>query len=802
MIRIEPVMGCLNRDDRAGGLGSIALRRARALLACAVVLPSWAFAQARPPDDRAGIDLFESKIRPVLVQRCYRCHSSHVKNPKGGLRLDTRAGMRAGGNSGPAVVPGDLESSLLFQALTGQEEVEPMPPDGKLPAAAIADFRRWIKLGAPDPRVRGAESVASASRAGNAGRWWSLQPLVYPAVPRVDPRLAGWVRTPIDAFILAKLGEKGFEPGPEADRPTLIRRLTFDLTGLPPSPAAVADFVGDPAADAYERLVDRLLESPHHGERWARLWMDLVHYAETHGHDQDRIRPSAWPYRDYLIRSFNEDKPYARFAAEQVAADALFPVEPALAIALGMLAAGPWDESSLRDIRDDSIDRQIGYYIDRDDMVSTVMSTFVSTTIHCARCHDHKFDPITQEDYYSLQSVFAGVDKAERGYDRLPALDRLRRRLAAALKQTEGRNAADGAWLQAEVAALPPQSLVFAAASDFLPDAGHKPPGGPRPVYVLARGDIHSPGKPAAPGALTCVAGLQSRFPVSPDDPESARRAFLARWIVDPRNPLTWRSICNRVWQSHFGRGLVATPNDFGRMGAPPSHPELLDWMASTFLASGGSLKPLHRLIVTSAVYRQSAQDQPAFRARDAENQWLWKQNRRRLDAESVHDAILEVAGNLDRAMGGPSVRHFTLSPGVHVTPVVDYTQYDWAARGSCRRSVYRFVFRTLPDPFYDALDAADASQLTATRSESTTPLQALELLNNPFVLRQCAAFAERLRRHGPCLEEQLQLAFLLAYCRAPTSAEVDLLSAYAAAHGLPNLCRVLFNSNEFLFVN
>ncbi len=270
--------------------------------------------------------------------------------------------------------------------------------------------------------------------------WWSLRPLGRPAVPTVPPALAGWCRTPIDRFIAAKLVEKGLHPSPEADRRTLIRRLSFDLIGLPPTPAEIAAFLADRSPDAYERLVDRLLDSPHYGERWARHWMDVVHFAETHGHDQDRIRPNAWPYRDYLIASFNGDTPYARFVQEQVAADAIFPDEPARVVALGMIAAGPWDESSLRDIRDDSIDRQIGFYIDRDDMVATVMSTFVSATVHCARCHDHKFDPISQEDYYSLQAVFAGVDKAERPYDPDPAIARQRRALSAELGQGPGKN--------------------------------------------------------------------------------------------------------------------------------------------------------------------------------------------------------------------------------------------------------------------------------------------------------------------------------------------------------------------------
>jgi hypothetical protein len=754
-------------------------------------------------DDAAGIAFFESKIRPVLVERCQECHSAQVKKPKGQLRLDSRDGIRAGGSSGPAVVPGDLDSSILYQAITAADGVEPMPPKGKLPQSVIADFRQWIKMGAPDPRDGKPPAVSSAgSIPGTPADWWSLKPIAAQEVPSVSNTPPAWSDHPIDAFILKKLREQKIDPSAEADRSNLIRRLSFDLIGLPPTPAEITSFLTDDSPAAYERLVDRLLASPHYGERWARRWMDLVHFAETHGHDQDRIRPNAWPYRDYLVQSFNQDKPFARFAAEQIAADALYPDEPGLVVALGMLAAGPWDESSLRDIRDDSIDRQIGHYIDRDDMISTVMSTFESATVHCARCHDHKFDPISQEDYYCLQAVFAGADKAERGYDADPALDRLRKHLASEVKSNAAKNPGLAAWLSAELAALPPQSFVFAAASDFAPDAGHKPPGGPRPVNVLKRGDIHSPGKSAVPGTLACVAGLDSRFRIAAGGDESIRRACLARWVVDERNPLTWRSIVNRVWQSHFGRGIVSTPNDFGRMGSVPSHPELLDWLAAWFRDSGGSFKSLDRLIVLSACYRQAVCYRPVPAARDADNQWLWRQNRRRLDSESIHDAILQLAGSLDTTMRGPSVRQFTESPGVHVTPVVDYTRYDWDGPGARRRALYRFVFRTLPDPFYDALDAADASQLTAVRNESTTPLQALELLNNAFVLHQCEPLAQRLRHASKSLDEQVSLAVLLAYGRPLSSQEQSLLVPYAARHGLANLCRMIVNSNEFLFIN
>ena len=1005
---------------------------------CVVLLALIVFsaAQLRAAEDRAGVAFFEQKIRPVLVEHCYRCHSAEAEKLKGDLRLDSRDALRKGGATGPAIEPGKPDESLLIQAIAQSGEVPKMPPKGKLPDAVVADFRRWVEMGAPDPRA----GTASPKAGANPRDWWSLRPLGRPPVPRLETADARrWARTPIDAFIVAKLAEKQLTPAPEADPRTLVRRLFFDLIGLPPTPADIEAFLADPAPDAYDRLVDRLLDSPQYGERWARHWMDAVHFAETHGHDQDRIREHAWPYRDYLIESFNRDTPYTRFIEEQLASDVLYPDEPRLAVALGFIAAGPWDESSLRDIREDSIDREIGHYLDRDDMVSTVMSTFASATVHCARCHDHKFDPITQDDYYALQADFAGVERANRAYDPDPAVHRRRRELkgrkaalergdpallasllepafqaevasweaelrasrvvwttldpielksagaATLTKQADlsilsggtrpveetttvvaetrltgitairlevlpddrlpshgpGRNdngnlhltefrlsaAAVGkpadakavavtravadfnqtgwgiaaaidanaqtAWgiypevgkpheaafelkedvgfeggtrltitlqqtfpaghpigrfrlsvtnatrparlkalpeavarvtavpiaertaeqkvalarlylaesIERDLAALPPQRFVYAGASDFIPDASHKPPGKPRIVRVLARGDIHKPGAIATPGALSCLDHRPARFAIADDNDEGARRAALARWVCDPRNPLTWRSIVNRVWHHHFGRGIVDTPNDFGRMGAAPTHPELLDWLAATFLEQGGSLKRLHRLIVTSAVYRQASRHDAKAALADADNRLLWRMNRTRLDAEEVRDAVLQISGRLDRRMGGPSVRNFELKPGVHVTPVVDYAAFNWGTPEAGRRSVYRFLFRTLPDPFMDSLDGADASQLTASRNVSITPLQSLALLNDAFVLRQSEYFARRLEGISPDVDSRVAAAFELALGRRPTPDEVRDWSGYARQHGVANFCRMLLNTNEFIFI-
>jgi hypothetical protein len=642
----------------------------------------------------------------------------------------------------------------------------------------------------------------AAPAAEPAPLWWSFAPLRRPAVPTSTD--AGRVRSPIDAFVLAKLREKGLSPAREADRRTLVRRVTFDLTGLPPTPDEVAAFVSDPADDAYERLVDRLLASPGYGERAARLWMDAVHFAETHGHENDLVRPNAWRYRDYLIAAFNADTPYARFVQEQVAADVLFPDEPRLTPALGFLTAGPWDESSLRGIREDSLDRVIGHYLDRDDMVTTVVATVQSLTVHCARCHDHKFDPIPQTDYYGLQAVFAGVDRADRAYDLDPYLRLRRQEVQALLRSLEPADPALIQELEAGgLTALPPPMFVFAATHDFAPDGNFKPSPTPRPVHVLKRGDVRRPGPVARPGAHSCLPGLPDRFEMPDDAPEGERRAALASWLTRPDNPLTWRSIVNRAWQWHFGRGIVDTPNDFGHMGGRPSHPELLDWLAASFRDSGGSLKRLHRMIVTSATYRRSSAADAHAQSLDADNRLLCHVSRARLDAEQVRDAVLAVSGRLDRRMGGPSDRQFVTKSGPAGTPpVVDYPAFPWDRPEGHRRSVYRFAYRTLADPFVACLDGADASQLTPVRTKSVTGPQALALLNNDFVLAHSQALARLIEGQAEGLDRRIELACERVWGRPSAPAERAEFAEFARKHGLANLCRVLFNSNEFLFVD
>ena len=984
-----------------------------------------------PPPVERKIE-FVKDVQPILTASCLACHGPEKQ--KSSYRVDVRAVAIGGGDFGEAIKPGDSAASPFIRYVAGLDEDLRMPAEGEpLSAEQVGILRAWIDQGAEWPD-------AADAKLADKNDYWAYRSLAKPAPPSAGPHEA-WVENPIDAFIAAQLVAHKLAPSPPADKRTLLRRVTFDLIGLPPTPEETAAFLADEAPGAYERVVDRLLASPHYGERWARHWMDVVHFAETHGNDQDRERPNAWPYRDYLIRSFNDDKPYARFVAEQLAGDVLFPDDPQGIVATGFIASGPWDESSQQSILDDTIDKQIARNLDRDDMVTTAMSTFTSATVQCARCHNHKFDPISQADYYGLQAVFSGVDRANRSYEPDPnvrekrlALEKLKAELAAgraaiplarlldpavladaadweqafaassqqwqtlelgtiscavgttAEKQADGsalfagaraqtdtyvvaaktslanvtavrlevladhrlpqhgpgrqdngnlhlsefklqaaplngpataRDAAlenptadfnqdgwtiamalDGqlttawgihpqvgkshqavfelkeplvceggatltftlqqlhggghligrlrlsatsakkpvaatpnlpeaveralavpafqrndeqkaeiAWhvmklrVDEQLAALPPPPMVYAAASDFKPEGNFTPAKTPRPVYVLRRGDVKQPLETAAPGALACVAGLPAKFSLENANDEGARRAALARWISDPKNSLTWRSIVNRAWHYHFGRGIVDTPNDFGRMGSPPTHPELLDWLAAWFLERGGSLKSLDRLIVTSAAYRQSSQPIAQFAEIDGGNQYLWRMNRMRLDAEQLRDATLAISGKLDRTMGGPSVKQFIDSPGVQITRNADYQNFDVDSPASFRRSVYRFLFRTMPDPFMESMDCADASQLTPTRNTSVTALQALAMLNNRFVVRQSEHFAARVAALGDTLPKQIAAAYELALGRPPTEKESAALTLYAEKHGLANVCRLILNSNEFMFV-
>ncbi|MBN9522056.1 DUF1549 domain-containing protein [bacterium] len=1022
-----------------------------AVFAAAIGFVTVGHLDAQPaPDAKAAAVDFARDVRPILNRHCVACHGAEKQ--KGGLRLDRRADALRGGDSGKAVVPGNAADSLLLNLISGADPDAVMPPRGdRLTPAEVGVLRAWIEQGARWPD--------DGSAVGNPADWWSLKPLVRPTVPTV-PAAAGFVvRNPIDAFVLATLRANGLTPSPEADRRTLIRRLYFDLIGLPPTPDEIDAFAADPDPLAYEKLVERLLASPHFGERWARHWLDVVHFGETHGYDKDQPRPNAWPYRDYVIRAFNADKPYSRFVREQIAGDVLFPGTADGIEALGFLSAGPWDFIGHVELPESKIDGRVARHLDRDDFVSNTVGTFLSLTAHCAQCHNHKFDPIPQEDYYRLQAVFAAIDRADRTYDpdpgtgprraeltakraaaqervtRVedaakakagPALAELDRRLASA-KQVSGarppehgyhsaladkadaakwvqvdlgeslaldrvvlrachddfnsigagfgfpvrfkvevsddatfaraavvadhtaaefpsparnpvRLAAGGAkgryvrltatklagrlptdfilavseleafdaaganraakkavasldsieaparWRRANLTdskfptgtpeeltaltarrtrlledALTPEATaelkaaladrdtadqelrklpatqrtayvgtVHTGSGNFLGTG--KDAGRPRPIHLLARGDVTKPGREVVPGPLTQIPGLPAALDLPPDHREGDRRAALARWVTDAKNPLTWRSAANRVWQYHFGRGIVETPNDFGKMGALPTHAELLDWLAAE-LRECDSLKHLHRLIVTSSTYRQSSSTRNAEcgmrnagtlgamaaatgfpvlipqsvirnpQSVDADNRYLWRQNRRKLEAEAVRDSILWAAGKLDRTMGGPSFRDFVVERPEH-SPHYQYHLHDPDDAKSHRRAIYRFVVRSKQQPFMAALDCADPSLAVDRRNETVTPQQALALLNNRLAVTMAGHFAGRVRPLATDDAGRVAAAFRLAVGRAPTADERRTLADYATAHGLPAACRLILNLNEFVFAD
>lgn len=741
----------------------------------------------------AGAIDFDHDVKPIFARACLPCHGPDKQ--RSSFRLDRRADALKGGDYGRAIVPGKSADSPLVRYVSGADPDVVMPPAPKerLTAAEVATLRAWIDQGAKWP---------DDDSTTKAAEWWSLTPLTKPPSPKSSD---GWVRTPIDAFVLAKLREKKLRPSPEADRRTLIRRAYFDLLGLPPTYEEAEAFIADRSPDAYERLIDRLLVSPRYGERWARHWLDVAHYGETHGYDKDKPRPHAWPYRDYVIRAFNEDKPYSRFVQEQVAGDVLFPGTTDGVEALGFIAAGPWDFIGHAELPEDKIDGKVARHFDRDDMVATTIGTFVSLTVHCAQCHDHMFDPIPQEDYYRLQAVFAALDRADKGYDLDPLVGRRRAELERRLR---GLSAVAGPTLaepvRMQLAALPPQRVVYAGTvhHGFGTFVGTGPTGGkPRPIHVLPRGDVTKPGREVGPGALSTIRGLKAVFDLPPNHSEGERRAALARWLTDRDNPLIWRSVVNRVWLYHMGRGIVDTPSDFGKMGQLPTHPELLDWLAAEFRDGGQSLKKLHRLIMTSAVYRQSSVSVPEFANADAANTCYWRMARRKLEAEAVRDSILAVAGKLDLTMGGPSFQDFKVEKPEH-SPHYQYHLHDADDPKTHRRSVYRFVVRSKPQPWLAALDCADPSQQVDKRNQTITPQQALALLNGQLTAVMAKHFAGRVEKLGGDVRERITAAFRIALARSPTETELDELARYAERHGLANACRVVLNLNEFVFVD
>ncbi len=916
-------------------------------------------------ENATGVEIdFSHDVRPILVQHCESCHGA--KKQEGGLRLDRKtAALQGGDNYSPAIIPGKSGDSPLWQFVARGNADLQMPPEGeRLSAEKIEILKRWIDQGASWPDDPAAPESTH----------WSFQPVAALPVPAVVNQ--GWSRTAIDRFILGRLEKEGLDPSAEAERLTLERRLHFDIVGLPPTPEEAAAFVADDSPDAFERLADRLLASPRYGERWARHWLDVVRFAESHGFEMNQPRPNAWPYRDYVIRAFNSDLPYDQFVRQQIAGDLL-----GASVATGFLVGGAWDQVKSPDPVLTAQQRADELH----DMVHTTGTTFLGLTVGCARCHSHKFDPIPQTDYYALKAVFAGVQHGERPLDvadaqqRLEQAEKVRQELAAVVGELDqfepaavleapyemprapvsrGRNvdrfapvearflrftitattdiepcidelevftagemprnvalSSSGAkatsssnyphsdihklehlndgqsgnsrswisnergkgWVRIEFSEpqtidrviwsrdreVPPRfadrvakeyvieasldgqnwqtvashadrkPLVDAAKSEIvrrevtgderrrleellarekeldarLRDLTTVPAvyagkfTEPEETFRLHRGDPTQPREPIAPGALTEVA---RPAPLSAEMTDQQRRHSLADWIVATDNPLTARVMANRLWQWHFGEGIVSTPSDFGAAGAAPTHPELLDWLASELVAGNWELKRLQRRMIASAVYRQgsfASNPQSAIRnpqSIDSTNRLLWHFPARRLEAEPLRDAILAVSGNLNLAMGGPGFDLF--EPNTNYVKV--YTSRKDFGPDQWRRMVYQTKPRMQLDDTFGAFDCPDAGQAAPKRTESTTPLQALNLLNSAFLVQQSEIFAKRVEAEaGDDVGQQVKRAFALAFQREPSAADLTAATQLVRGEGLPALCRALLNANEFVMV-
>jgi hypothetical protein len=712
----------------------------------------------------AQLEFFESKVRPVLAEHCYKCHSAKAEKVKGGLRLDSRDALLAGGNSGPAIVPGDPEKSLLIKAVGYGDPDLQMPPKGeKLSATHVANLVAWVKMGAPDPRT--GPAVASYDYSGKTNHW-AWKPMPKPVVPAVQN--AAWAKTSIDKFVLAKLESKEMKPNDMADKRTLIRRATFDLIGLPPSAEEVQDFLSDNSPNAFEKVVDRLLRSPHYGERWGRHWLDTARYSDTKGQirrqREDQNYPFAWTYRDYVIRSFNDDKPYNIFVLEQLAADKLPSASQNKSnlTALGFLTLGDRFQGMQHDIINDRID--------------VVTKGFLGLTVSCARCHDHKFDPIPQKDYYSLHGIFASTREPtvepviskvfntpeyQDYYKKRMALQDTKEALETKFREVRRKRDPQAIrQLQREIrentVATARLEMNHAAAPTRAPALEDVAKPKDSPVFI--RGEAENRGAIVPRQFLEVLSG-----PTRPAFTNGSGRLELARAIISTNNPLTPRVMVNRIWLHHFGEGLVTTPDDFGTQAEPPSHPELLDYLAAQFVESGWSIKKMHKQIMLSSVYQQSSATNPQFAQIDPNNRLLWRANIRRLELEALRDSILAIGGSLDRSLYG---RPIDLGKEPYVT----------------RRSVYGFIDRANVAEVLLHFDFANPDLTSGKRHQTIVPQQALFFMNSPLVVEQAKTLVN-LSQFGEMLDPAERIRFLYEriYQRPPTSEEIRLGIAFLA---------------------
>jgi cytochrome c553 len=704
----------------------------------------------------ADLAFFESKIRPLLAEHCYSCHSAKAEKLKGGLYVDSLEGLLQGGDSGPALVPGEAAKSLLLKAVSYTDPDLQMPPKGKkLSDRQIAELTQWVKSGAPWPASdpAAARPIQSSREITEKDKtWWAFQPLRRPAAPPVH--LKSPPANPIDAFVRAELDAKGLKPNPPATRRELVRRAYFDLIGLPPAPEQIVAFEKDKSPGAWESLIDHLLALPQYGERWGRHWLDIVRFAQSNGYERDGEKPEAWRYRDYVVKAFNEDKPYDRFVQEQIAGDELDHVTPDSIVATGFQRLGVWD--------DEPDDKRMAEFDELDDVLSTTGSAFLGLTIGCARCHDHKFDPIPQADYYRLLSFFRNIRLSEGAKYTLdspnyvplaePAklnewrtaqeakLKPLQDRLIAASNDAEKQKLAK--QVEAVKAEMPPFEWALAVR-----ERGLNPP----PTHVLIRGNAGSPGPEVQPAFLSVLGARRPDIAAPADHATSTgRRRALAEWITGAENPLTARVLANRVWQHHFGRGIVRTPSDFGRAGAPPTHPKLLDWLAAEFIGNGRSIKKLHKTIMLSQTYQMSSRAENAKAGQvDPGNELLWRQNLRRLEAEVLRDTMLAISGRLNTKMGG---RGFFPRLSGEVLAGQSRPGLDWEISSPdelSRRSLYAYVRRTMAVPMLDAFDYSNTTSPLSERPVTTVAPQSLLLLNDEFMQQQAAALAHRLEMDG-----------------------------------------------------
>jgi hypothetical protein len=766
---------------------------------------------------------FKESIAPLLVMNCIECHNSSVT--KGNLNLETLTSTLKGGDEGKAIVLGKPEESQLYlKIIEGENKKKPEMPRKK-PALAKADVEKikaWIEQGAAWPK-----EIVLKEKAKADGSFWSFKPIIKVTPPVIKDAPDAWKINPIDAFVFSKLKEKGIKPSPVADKRTLIRRVSLDLIGLPPTSSEVEDFLNDRNPDAYERVVNRLLASPRYGERWARHWLDVARFSESDGFEEDMQRPLAYTFRDYVIGALNQDKPYDEFVREQIAGDVQAVQTGDSIAATGFLVAGPWD--AVQRVTPSKLGRLQSREEQLEEIVSGVSQAFLGLTVQCARCHDHKFDPISQEDYYRVKAVFEGVDHSLK--IRAHGLRRLMgakeesawlEKTAPLRKEIAGLEARDlelqkqlkEKQKEAEALALLMkekdqvksglEKLRQQLAQDFPVQMGFVGDREqPKPTVLFNRGDIKDPKNEVSPGGLQAINLSQVDFPKDFNLPEAQRRILFAQWLTHPDNPFTFRVMVNRLWQGHFGIGFVDTPSDFGFNGGRPTHPDLLDFLAFEFKQQQYSIKAMHRLIVTSATYAQACipntntrEEYKKAAAIDADNRLFWRFPSLRLEGEVVRDAMLAMAGNLNSEMNGPSFKPYTVTQ----LNTYFYHLFDKDENIYNRRTIYRMQVITGRSPLLDALDCPSPSITQPRRSPTSTPLQALALMNDSFVVRQSMKLATRLKEQQPELQKQIELAYEFSYSRKPNAEELQAGLNVAKEHGLETLCWAIYNSSEFLY--